>query len=109
LIGVVVLAPLLGLGLAATTAAGFDVGVASTMRIGSSAALLVEVVRPLAVVGDNVIEPPRAAGDAVISLRIEPPSELLAGFVGGVTIGGSVLPVAPDHVVLDSVAPAAGG
>lgn len=118
---------LAGLGLAATTAAGLDparvvenagrvgevvvgldVGDASTMRMGSSGELVVTIVLRLAVGGDKVAELPRAAGDAVISLRIVPPREEREGFVGGVTIGGSVLAALPVELVLDSAAPAAG-
>ena len=118
---------LAGLGLAATTAAGLDparvvenagrvgevvvglaVGDASTMRMGSSGELVVTIVLRLAVAGDKVVELPRAAGEAVISLRMVPPGSALAGFVGGVTIGGNVDSAPPGEVLLDSAAPAAG-
>jgi hypothetical protein len=119
--GAIVLAAL-GLGLAATMAAGLDsdaevenvglteppavlvVGEASTIRIGSSGELVV-VDEKDGVAADC------GAGDALISLRIVP---LRAGLVappdGVVTIGGSVpQPLAAEFPELESVGVAAGG
>ena len=120
--------PLLGFGLAATTAAGpasvkvvenvapgdapaFDLvvaaGAASTIRIGSSAELLVVVENDVA--GELV----RGAGEALISLRIVPLVESLLSpvVVGAVTMGGSVVAATAEFVeaALGSVAVALGG
>lgn len=127
LIGAVAEGPPPGFGLAATTAGDFAsetvvenvgwdlptpdfavarvfaVGDASTMRIGSSAELLVLVEN------EEDAEFARGDGDAVISLRIVPPGVGLVDPAGAVTIGGSVPRAVDDAVELESVGVAAGG
>ncbi len=81
------------------------VGDASTMRIGSSLALLVPVENE----GDA--DAARGAGDAVISLRIVPPSAVFVEPAGAdTTIGGSVLAAAAlESALPDNVGVASGG
>ncbi len=78
-------APVFAVALDLTDGAFFVVGDASTMRIGSSAELLVLAEN------DEGAEFVRRAGEAVISLRIVLPGVDLVEPAGAVTIGGSVL------------------